>query len=794
MFPPVIWISIFWGLGLYIGERLADYFNFYYALFFSLFFFILAYLFFSKTKRYSTYFLYLTFFWLAIGYMQFYLALNHTTIEPELIKEINEGKEVAVEMRGVISEIVEVKDNKFSFVTTLHSYRWQEKIYNGNREKILVTVWLNEEVKREALARSLGSGISFSGVLKEPPKARNPGGFDYKNYLAANDIYWIANVNNLSQLKINYPSFTLISPAYWRYFLSSKIAETYGEPYQAFIIGLLLGDRSLIPDEISTDFRDLGLTHVLAISGLNFTILAGIILTFLRFLKITRERSAIITIIVLFLYAFIVGLSPSVFRAVIMASLLTYAYAYHKRLNAMQALAIAWFLLTIWQPLAITQPGLQLSFAVTFALLIGSSPLALRLKGPKLWRELLAVTLIAQITSFPIIFFHFHEFSFLSFFVNLLIAPVIGGIIMPLALISVSLGQFFLFFLQPLIMFNSGLLYVIFNLTNWLNLYRVSIVGSITFGWVVFYYILILSVFKKRLRVISSIIIFILIFTLLPINNFHKSGKVLFIDVGQGDSAYIRTPFGYNILIDTGGKLAWQENNLPVNHFDVGEKIVLPTLKAEGVYKIDLLVLTHGDYDHIGGAKTIIKEIPVKYAVVPNDFPDNRYEEEVDQLLKERNVKIVKVNNIPNWQIDKVTKLQFYSAKNALKENDESVVVKLQTYNYHFLFAGDIELNAEEQILKEYNNFSEIDVLKVAHHGSNTSTSKEWLEVFSPKWAVISVGRNNRYNHPHPLVLERLTEALAEIHRTDLEGAIWFNISQTKININTMERNYWKNY
>ena len=256
---------------------------------------------------------------------------------------------------------------------------------------------------------------------------------------------------------------------------------------------------------------------------------------------------------------------------------------------------------------------------------------------------------------------------------------------------------------------------------------------------------------------------------------FNKGLEITYIDVGQGDSIFIKFPNDKsNILIDTGGKVTY--GNLK-NNYSVGKNIV-DYLKSMGIRKLDYLIITHGDFDHMGDSLYLIDKFKVEN-VIFNCGEFNALEKELIKKLNKRKVNYcycIKELNIGKYKLD------FLNTKVYDNENNNSNVIYTELNGYKFMFMGDAGIEKEKDILDKYN-ISDIDVLKVGHHGSKTSSSKGFIDEIKPKYAIISVGKNNRYGHPNKEVLNNLDNS--KIYRTDQDGSIMFKIKNNKLKIET---------
>ena len=277
---------------------------------------------------------------------------------------------------------------------------------------------------------------------------------------------------------------------------------------------------------------------------------------------------------------------------------------------------------------------------------------------------------------------------------------------------------------------------------------------------VIFYYVLITfilyKVYKREYKYLVLIIITLLIHT--NINNIIKTKFITFIDVGQGDSTLIHLE-NKNIMIDTGGNV----------NYNISSNIII-YLKSEGIKSIDYLILTHGDYDHMGEAINLVNNFKVE-KVIFNCGEFNDLEGELIKVLDKKHIKYyscIKELNIDN------NKLYFLQTKEYDNENDNSNVIYTEIDGYKFMFMGDASITTEREIIENYN-LPDIDVLKVGHHGSKTSSGKDFINDINPKYSIISVGKNNRYGHPNKEVLNNLEGS--KIYRTDQDGSIMFKIN-----------------
>lgn len=440
--------------------------------------------------------------------------------------------------------------------------------------------------------------------------------------------------------------------------------------------------------------------------------------------------------------------------------------------------------------------GFQLSFAATVSIVLFNKNIKEFLKSKYISdnvSSILATTLSAQAGILPITAVYFNKVSLISAFSNLLVAPITGIIIM-LGMAMAGLGQIYILFSRIIGYINTVLLtFVIFVSKTAGNLpFAMLKVVTPSILLITVYYILIwfLFWFKPKYKVKIKpeyyiiALMFIIAFTLIA-NLLPGEMEVVFLDVGEGDSAFIRTPSGKAVLIDGGGK---KGDNFE-DGTNVGNKVVIPFLLEFGVTKLDMVVVTHAHEDHINGIMPVLEEIKVENVIIPDYIIDDEFDKLLD-ICSQRKIKVTYVSKDNSINLGKDTYIKILNPpkdtkKGELSLNNSSVVLKLYYKDMEILFSGDIEKEVENRIIESMPDDIKADVLKVPHHGSLTSSTQEFLELVGPKAAVISVGKNN-YGHPSSDVLDRLAGVGAKIFRTDLNGAVILRSNGKIIRIKVM--------
>jgi len=587
-----------------------------------------------------------------------------------------------------------------------------------------------------------GMTLKINGTLEKP---KNSITFNYQNYLLSKKIHYTIYPTQISVLEKTNNFFYVIKNK-----IHEKIENYKSEDYlKAFV----LGSNDLIDKETIESYRDNGISHLFAISGMHITLLSSILFMFLNKMIKKRNSTIIISAFLLF-YVFITNFSPSVIRAVLMFILLNIT-----KEKSLKIIICLFFLMILINPFYFYNLGFCFSYAVTFFLIYFKK---IYIKQKNFLVKTFIISFIAFLASMPILIKNFNEINLLSPFLNLIFVPMVSTIIYPFSLLTFLFKIFDRPFDTVMMMFEKISIY--FSEIDFfiITLKEISIMGIIIYFVIVF-----MSLKNKKYLLI---LLFVLLLHI-NINKIEKNFYMTVIDVGQGDSILLKLPSDKgNILIDTGGNF--------YSNGKLSETKIIPYLKYEGVKKIDYLVVSHGDYDHMGEAINLVNNFKVE-RVIFNCGPYNDLEQDLIKVLEKN--KIVYYSCIKELNIND-NKLYFLNNKDYRNENDNSSVIYTELNNHKFLFMGDAGVEVEEDLIEKYN-LKDIDVLKVGHHGSRTSSSKNFISEIDPKYSIISVGKNNRYGHPNDSVLDNLK--YSQIYRTDYDGSIMFKIKKDKLKIET---------
>ena len=609
-------------------------------------------------------------------------------------------------------------------------------------EKILVNYY--EKIDKI----NLGDKVKIKGTLKLPSKNTVPNLFNYRKYLNNNNIYYILTASEIIKIKNNTKILTHYKNKLQKY-INRKKAHTYLNIF-------ILSNKKDLDKEVLNSYQVNGLSHLFSISGMHITLLLGTILKLLDKVSYNRYYKYIFLIIILIIYMYLTDFTPSILRSGIMFILLTLNKLFNFKIKTKNIIMLTFIIIVLINPYYIYNLGFQLSYLISFYLIIFAHIIN---KHKNYFKKIFITSLISFLVSFPIIISNYYQVNLLSILINLLFVPIISYIVLPLAFITLILPTDSLLILTMDILEGISL-----SLTN-INYLLLELPKPSIYLIIIYYAIITLLLINKKCFISLLTTIFIHKISI----NFNPNMEILFLDVSQGDSILLHYPHNkYNILIDTGGNY----------NYEISKNIIIPYLKSKGINKIDYLILTHGDYDHMGESINLIENFKVE-KVIFNCGEFNDLEKELIKVLEKKKIKYyscIKELNIDN------SKLYFLQTKEYDNENDNSSVIYFNYYNYKFLFMGDASTEREKDILEKYN-LKDVDFLKVGHHGSNTSSSEEFINSINPKYSLISVGKNNRYGHPNKEVLDTLNDS--KIYRTDQDGSIMFKIKKDKLQIET---------
>ena len=639
---------------------------------------------------------------------------------------------VGIKVKIGYTSKINVNEDFTGIVTTIVKKENSFKLTIKGKEKLIV--YINNIDNLE-----LGDKVVVSGEYVLPKKATIPNNFDYQKYLYNNHIFYIMYAKELKILKKNQNIIYETK----KYILN----KTNNYKNRGYLNAFIIGDKTDL--EFYETYQNNGISHLFALSGMHISMLSLLIYKLVNKFK----HKDLIVIMFLLFYVTLTNFSASILRTIIFFIILKLNKKLDLNISTKNSLLLTLSIILIYNPLIIFDIGFQYSGLVTFGLIVST-----KYYKKNYFYNLFITSFIALLFSLPITLYNNYELNLLTILNNLINVPLITFIIYPLSLLTLILK-----FLEPIYNLTINLLEFINDLSSILTLTIIIPKVNIIF-YLIYYIFIYLYIESNNKKYILIACLYLLSFKLKPF--IDHNNYVYYLDVGQGDSSLII----YNdevVMIDTGG----------ISNFFVSSGSI-KLLKSLGYSHIDYLILTHGDFDHMGDSIYLIDNYKVKTVVLNNDG----FNELETNLINElKNKKIKYYQNVKKIPISNNI-ITILNTKEYDNENDNSNVIYIELNNYKFMFMGDAGIEKEKDILERYN-ISNIDVLKVGHHGSKTSSSKSFINKINPKYSIISVGKNNRYGHPNKEVLNNLDHS--KIYRTDKDGSIMFKIKNNKLKIET---------
>ena len=704
---------------------------------------------------------------------------------------------ISLENVNIVGTIVSSKKEK----QYINEYKIEtEKINNIKLKKKFILLTKNKEIE-------YGNKIKLEGTYIKPSKSRNYKGFEYSNYLKTENIYGTIEQNGKIELikEKNIKYFFIIL-----YKVKNKIIKNinnkFPEETRGLFLGILLGDKSSIEENVRQNFADSSLSHILAVSGTHISYVVICISVLFKKLKLNKNIRKVLTSLVLFMYLYLVDFSVSATRAVIMSTIVIMQMLFYRKQDTITTIAFSSIIILINNPYSILNIGFLLSYGGTIGIILFVNRISIESKEDFFQRfksylkDICIVTISAQTIIMPIIIYYFNTISFTFIISNIIASLIIGPIIM-IGLVIIAISFFKIPIISLIIRFYNILIVILVRTADIISKIPMSKIYlktpttlEIIFYYSVVFLIALLIYIKKSNRKFikktiqidiynlknffinnrNKVLIFISIVILISITSIKipKELKINFIDVGQGDSCLITTPQNKKVIVDSGGS----------ESYDVGKNVLLPYLLDKRITKIDYIMISHFDTDHCKGFEYVLENIKVKNVIISKQCETSENFKQIMKIIRKKRINLIIVQKETKIKIDNFTTVDILSPQSeniADNMNDNSIVAKFEAYNFSILFTGDASEKIEKELIKEKINLKS-DILKVSHHGSKTGTSEEFLKSVKPKIALIGVGENNKFGHPTKDVIKRLTENKIKIYRTDTDGEIRIKIKKSK--------------
>lgn len=632
--------------------------------------------------------------------------------------------------------------------------------------------------------------------LRRPRNFGNPGEFDYERHLARRGIGVVGFVFDDAQLERTAGEGVRVFER-WRAGVSALFAARAPATEAAMLEALVLGITGGIPQEVRDSFARSGVSHVLAISGLHVGLVAAVAYALFRWLLARSRRlllrfvvakiAALLSLVPVLLYAGIAGSNVATGRAVAMAILVLGAVVGERQANLAIALALAAIGAVAMRPGVTGEVSFQLSFVAVAGLLVAmeriwrawserEEELLLRLRPGRLrlWRAVIgyaAVSMVALLSTAPLVAYHFQRVSLAAPLANLVVTPLLATLVVPLGLlaallqpVSETVAGIPVVVASPLVTFAIECAHGIAQLPGaslrvlppsvaWISLWYGGLLAAV-------------FLIGRMRRIVPSAAFAVLVFAAMLRGAGQGSDRplrVTFLSVGQGDSAVLELPGGEVIVVDGGGASS--------RTFDVGERLVAPFLWSRGIDTVDALVVTHPQWDHFGGLIFLAEEFAPGEVWTSGATGESRGWARFEEATRDVSRVVVGRGFERRYGDVRVVALG-PSDPGRLAVNDASIVLAVEYGTRRVLLAGDIETDGEAELVGAYAEGLRSDVVKVPHHGSRTSSGERWLRAVRPAWALVSAGRDNRFGFPHRDVVNRYRAVGATMLRTDRRGAV----------------------
>jgi len=676
----------------------------------------------------------------------------------------------------VQGEVLEVQEYSYQ---NQYMIRPSQMLINGDEKKIKSFIQI--EAKKGIQIAQLGDRITISGVIEGLSFPRNPGAFNEHQYKLTRKVTTKVKAKTIF---INKKNSKLNFLKRLSYYYGGMFEELLPWDEAQIMKAMLVGDKTLVSQEMKELYKSAGIAHVLAISGLHISVIAAVLWWIFKKLRVHKNLQEIIVIIILWGYAGITGFSISITRSVIMATTILLGTLLEEKSDPITSLSFAALILLVYNNLYLWDIGFQLSFVAVGSLILLTPFFNKIFVIPKRFREHIAPLIAVTVGTTPLIAYYFYVISPIGIFINLLLIPfitlvvIIGFLAMLIFPIQGLLAQWVLgssYYLLLMIEYVSKIAIKMPLATIIIGQPSLLEFGLYILFWIGALYYLSLSL-EKRKKIQNYIMAYSLLLILIMVGNRIRPGnlEVTFLDVGQGDSAIIITPDHKTFIID-GGESG---NGKKIEQF----------LKYKGVRKVNGMILSHAHTDHMNGLTELARLYQVDNVFL-TEFPleDSDFKEFYD-TIESKGIPIyqIQAGDLITFKDCEILSVHPFKDLGRLSGNDASAILMLKHEKVSYCFTGDIEKNYEEKIVCDLKK-NDVNILKVPHHGSKTSSTQALLTQLMPDIGIVSCGKNNFYQHPHEEVVLRYQENSIPLIITKDSGAVISTSNGEKVKVNTME-------
>lgn len=676
----------------------------------------------------------------------------HTSSQIEAMADID----YPLFVESDVCDIVNVYDDTVKYkIKTKHISYNNTDIY----DRINMYMYVNKEL-------NIGDVVEFKSTISHGNIKRNEADFDEIRYFKIKDIEYKTfpddvNITGHSNTIGYFVKNISLS-------LQSTINKLYPQREGGLMTAMLLGDRNNLDDDLYDLYREAGIVHIIAISGMHISILAGIILILVK--PLGRYISSVIVILFMCFYIILTGGSVSVVRSGVMMFFYILSGLISRKYDLISSTALACALLLFVNPYYIFDLGFQYSFVAVFT--IGfTSEILKKYKIENKFINLIVISIAISLTTKPITIYNFYYINYIDFIVNILVVSL-SEFILIFGLVSAIIGTLII----NIGVFMSGSVYIVLKVIEYISEFSLSFpfahvqTGAVSIISFLLMYIALIYIYKILMGKIYAIfpigISVVLLFII--INTKYSGFEMDFVYVGQGDCTVIRDDDKCYIM-DAGS-----------NEYKNYGEVLFNELQYSGISKIDGIYISHMDYDHMGGVIEIAELMPIENIYISKYCDKN---ENYDLLLNsaaENSINIEYVNENYEEQLTENMSIKLvYVEKNALTTNNSSAVYKLTYENKSILFTGDID----SEIMDTIADLPEIDadILKVPHHGSSGSVSEKFINAVTPEIAVNSAGENNIYGHPSDKTIAFYNNMNVPFLSTNYNGMVKIRIIDNEI-------------